>query len=449
MARADTICALSSGSLPSAIALIRLSGPLVRELADLHLKRGCPPARHARLDYFLDSAGSGIDQGVALFFAAPASYTGEDMLELSLHGGLAIVEDVLAVLTGHDGVRLAEPGEFTRRALEAGKLDLTEAEAVADLVEAETRAQRQQALRQHDGAMSRTLEDWRQALIDALALIEVAVDFPDEADAPDYTHAEALARIRPLTQALRAQLADRQIGEQVREGFRLALIGPPNAGKSSLMNALAGRDAAIVTDIPGTTRDVIEVRLDLAGHLVRVFDTAGLRDARDPVEKEGVRRARLAAEQADLRLLVLDAAAPATAETQALVDALDADDLVILNKTDLGAATDTESVSRETLRISAKTGSGLERLTERLATDIAQRVAGAPPPLITRARHRSALALALDHLEAAAEGLHASAAPELVAEDVRRAIRALDSLVGRIDVEDILGAVFSRFCIGK
>lgn len=449
MARTDTICALSSGTLPSAIALVRLSGPHVRRLADAHLFHGCPPPREARLARIFDPAGASIDEGIAVFYEGPASYTGEDMLELSLHGGTAVVSAVIETFTAHQDVRLAEPGEFTRRALEAGKLDLTEAEAVVDLIESETRAQREQALRQLDGEMSGTIASWRTALIEALAMIEVAVDFPDEEDAPDFTHEPALERLRPLQNALLEQLGAHQIGEQVRDGFKIALIGPPNAGKSCLINALYGKDAAIVTDIPGTTRDVIEVRMDLDGNLVRIFDTAGLRETSDPIEKEGVRRAESSAAEADLRLLVFDATQPWTRADQDLIDRLAPDDFIILNKADLDSARTSRPVSRETLALSAKMGDGLEALTDRLSSRIRERISGAPPPIITRARHRAALQNATDSLSAAIGGLEASGPAELIAEDARRAIAHLDVLVGRIDVEDVLGAIFSRFCIGK
>ena len=449
MARTDTICALSSGTLPSAIALVRVSGPHVRRLADVHLFHGCPPPREARLVRVFDPTGASIDEGIAVFYEGPASYTGEDMLEVSLHGGIAIVSAVIETFTAHRDVRLAEPGEFTRRALEAGKLDLTEAEAVVDLIEAETRAQREQALRQLDGEMSGTIATWRTALIDALAMIEVAVDFPDEEDAPDFTHRPALERLRPLQIALKEQLGAHQIGEQVRDGFKIALIGPPNAGKSSLINALYGEDAAIVTDIPGTTRDVIEVRMDLGGHLVRIFDTAGLRETTNPIEQEGVRRAKRSAARADLRLLVFDASQPWGAEVQQMADTLKMDDFIILNKIDLVGATTDPPVSRETIAVSTKTGEDLDSLTDRLAGRIRGKVSEGPPPLITRARHRAVLEKAGGSLAAAIEGLEASGPAELIAEDVRRAITHLDALVGRIDVEDVLGAIFSRFCIGK
>ena len=449
MARTDTICALSSGALPSAIALVRLSGPHVRRLAEAHLFHGCPPPREARLVRVFDPTGASIDEGIAIFYESPASYTGEDMLEVSLHGGPAIVSAVIETFTAHRDVRLAEPGEFTRRALEAGKLDLTEAEAVVDLIEAETRVQREQALRQLDGEMSGTIASWRTALIDALAMIEVAVDFPDEEDAPDFTHGPALERLRPLQIALKEQLGAHQIGEQVRDGFKIAVIGQPNAGKSSLINALYGKDAAIVTDIPGTTRDVIEIRMDLGGHLVRVFDTAGLRETTDPIEQEGVRRARRSAAEADLRLLVFDASQPWAGEARQMIDSLKTEDLVILNKIDLVGANPDRPVSRETVAVSTKTGEGVDSLTDRLAGRIADKVSGAPPALITRARHRAVLEKADDSLAAAINGLQASGPAELIAEDVRRAVSHLDALVGRIDVEDVLGAIFSRFCIGK
>jgi len=445
----DTICALATGAPPSAIAIVRISGPHVAMLATGLLPGGLPRPREARLSPLLAPDGRRIDQGLVTFFPTPRSYTGEDMLELAVHGGRAIIDELITVLVGTPGVRLAEPGEFTRRAFMAGKLDLTAAEAVADLIDADTPGQRDQALAQLDGGLRRTYEDWRQALLEILALVEVAVDFPDEHDAPQETDAPVLARIERLESKLTAALADQGIGERIRDGFRIALIGAPNAGKSSLLNRLAGRDAAIVTDRPGTTRDVLEVRMKLAGHLVLVSDTAGLRESDDVIEAEGIRRALEAARNADLRILVLDADAGTEPDRSLLRDG----DLIIYNKIDLAPAplpaTGEADVSRETLALSARTGEGIGGFLDTVSERIAGRISTAPPPVITRARHRQGIVAALGHLAAAGDALRTGRGAELAAEDLRRAVRELSGLMGGIDVEEVLGAVFAEFCIGK
>ena len=338
------------------------------------------------------------------------------------------------------GVRLAEPGEFTRRAVEAGKYDLVEAEAVADLIEADSTEQRKQALRQLNGVTSARLDAWRDALLETLALIEVTVDFPDEEDAPDYTSAPVKSRLVSLHADLVRALDDGGIGEQVRDGFRIALVGRPNAGKSSLLNRLAGRDAAIVTDIPGTTRDIVEVRMTLGGYLVILSDTAGLRETSDPVEKEGVRRARDAATDANLVLVVTD-------EDDATVLTLDPGPtrLIVRNKSDLLP----RNVSRETLHVSAKTGDGIDRLLSEISSEIERLASRSPNPVITRRRHRTAISSATASISSALSGLDAGHGMELVAEDVRQSVHALSSLVGSFGVEDVLGEIFSSFCIGK
>lgn len=443
----DTICALASGLPPSAIAIIRISGPAVQAFAERHLSAGLPPPRLATLTRIEDSSGNTLDQAVALYFPGPKSYTGEDILELNLHGGPAVIDAVLSTLLATQGVRLAEAGEFTRRAFEAGKIDLTEAEAVADLIAADTAGQRSLALDQLGGSLSVAYETWRKKLIAILALIEVAIDFPDEADAPDYTDAPVLAQIEALTADLAAALNDDGIGERIRDGFRIALIGAPNAGKSSLLNRLAGRDAAIVTDVPGTTRDPIEVQLSLAGQRVWIVDTAGLRQSNDAIEAAGMDRAKRAAAEADLTVLVVD---KREGTVPAEVDAKDIE-LVVLNKSDLDgqAASLSPDVSRETLALSARTGDGIDGLVAALSERIKRRVAVAPAPLITRHRHRVGLSTAQQHLGAAASALTNRLGPEFAAEDLRRAITELSALMGDIDVEEVLSAVFSEFCIGK
>ena len=456
----QTICALASGLLPSAIAIIRLSGPDAPAILAAHLRSPPKQPRHATLTDVIASDGRVLDRGVAIWFPAPSSYTGEDVLELHLHGGRAVVDGVLAALCARDQVRLAEPGEFTRRAFEAGKLDLAEAEGVADLIDAETAGQRDQALRQLSGETSDRISGWRDLLVSCLALIEVMVDFPDEDDAPVETTAQVIPRLQQLMTEFDLALADEGVGERIRDGFRIALIGAPNAGKSSLLNRLARRDAAIVTDLPGTTRDVVEVRLVLSGQLAILADTAGLRETNDRIEQEGVTRARRWADQADLRLLVVDASKvdhAAASETYEGHDLFRPGDLVLLNKQDLaappgefGSGRDPyQSVSRETLAVSARTGEGIDVLEARLSEILAAKVAGQPHPIVTRRRHREALLAARSALAAAVSGLEEGQGAELVAEDLRLATRRLGGLLGQVDVEEILGAVFAEFCIGK
>lgn len=436
----DTICALASGPPPSAISIIRISGPAVLPIMETCLG-GALEARTATLRPFTDNMGKLVDECLAIFMASPASYTGEDVLELFVHGGRAIVEHALEALLAVNGVRLAEAGEFTRRAFEAGKLDLLEAEGVADVIDAETRAQKDQGLRQLGGALSQTYTSWRNSLLQVLALLEGSIDFPDEDDAPDKIDGPVLEIISRLTIDMETALGDDHIGERIRDGFRVAISGPPNAGKSSLLNYFAGRSAAIVTDMPGTTRDVIEVRRVISGAIVWFLDTAGLRETEDVIEAEGVRRARAAAANADLRIHMIDGA---VSEPQP--DQFSSDDILVVNKIDIASTT---SAPGAALRVSVRTGEGLDQLDKRLASWVDARVSKDEPALITRRRHREGLSTGVRHLKAAREALLQGIGAELVAEDVRLAARTLDGLLGVMGVEDILGAVFSQFCIGK
>lgn len=441
MSERDTICALASGQPPAAICIIRLSGDRVWKLAGALLECGLPEPRRATLSKFRDEDGNLIDEGLVVFMPGPHSYTGEDTLELYLHGGAAVIDHALRVLMKEPGVRLAEAGEFTRRAFEAGKLDLTEAEGVADIIEAETEAQKAQALRQLGGGLTEIYDRWRAELTGSLALIEVAVDFPDEEDAPQETTAPVIEKLDRLIEELEDALADRGIGEKIRDGFRVAIVGPPNAGKSSLLNRLARRDAAIVTDIAGTTRDVIEVRLRLGGQVVWMADTAGLRETSDVVEAEGVRRAERAALEADLRIHVIDGSDPEPPRGP-----IEPQDITVFNKADLRAPVLTPDGA---LPISASTGEGIETLESWVSSFVSQRAASVEAPVITRARHRTRLAEGLACLISARDALQEGTGAELAAEDVRMAIRHLGAVVGAVGVEDVLAAVFSQFCIGK
>jgi tRNA modification GTPase len=444
----DTIFAPATASGRAGIAVIRISGPHA-SAALTALGSASPPPRQLRRTRFRDPAsGEIIDDGLVARFPAPHSYTGEDMAELHIHGSPAVMSALLEILGHQAGFRMAEPGEFTRRAFENGKLDLTEAEAIADLVAAETAAQRRQALRQLSGELKQLYEGWRKELLRALAHLEAAIDFPDEGLPPEIGTA-VTAAAQQLTGEISAHLADDRRGERLRDGLSVAILGPPNAGKSSLLNALARREAAITSSTAGTTRDVIEVHLDLGGYPAILADTAGLRDSSDAIEAEGVRRARARAEEADLKLMVLDATRPEEA-SPAVRAMVDADTLVLANKIDLAAS---ESVSAwadgvgtsPALRISVKTGTGLDALLAKLTAELARRFDATGAPLITRARHRAALEACV----AALRRYDAAALPELAAEDLRLAARALGRITGRVAVEDLLDIIFRDFCIGK
>jgi tRNA modification GTPase len=449
----DTIFALASAPGRAAVAIVRLSGP--GTAAALRALTGARPrTRRPSLKTLKRPAdGAPLDQALVLWFPNPHSYTGEDVAELHLHGGAAVIDAVTEALLGL-GLRLALPGEFTRRAFENGKLDLSQAEAIGDLVEAETDAQRRQALAQLDGDLARRHAAWREALIEALAMLEAAVDFPDE-DLPAEVARGAAPLIADVAHEIDAALADGERGERVREGFRIALIGAPNAGKSSLLNAVAGRDAAIVTPTPGTTRDVIEVMLNLVGYRVLIGDTAGLRTPRGAIEAEGVRRAGALAEAADLRLMVVDVAAKDERWREAAALARPGD-ICVLNKRDLaphpaGAAVSAWASAHdlEIIDISVIEDEGLTELRDRLTVRVVQSLSGGEFPAATRARHRQDLFAAREHLARAAGALSAPVEVELAAEDVRLAARSLARVTGRVDPEDVLDRVFARFCIGK
>lgn len=387
-----------------------------------------------------------LDRGIVVWFPAPKSFTGEDVAELQVHGGRAVIKAVLDALATIPGCRMAEPGEFARRAFVNGKLDLAEAEGLADLIDAETEAQRRQALRQAGGALSGTYESWRKALIEAQALIEASLDFSDEADVGTDALAEARSAVDTVVRAMRRHLDDGHRGEILRAGFRIVLAGPPNVGKSSLMNALARRDVAIVSEEAGTTRDVIEVHLDLAGLPVIVSDTAGIRDSGTPVEREGIRRTFARAQDADLILWVIDAHAPdiaLPAELRPVGDRV----LPVLNKSDLIANAGSAVMPDDMIAVSALTGAGLDTLVARLTAIAADRIGPCEEPAITQARHRRHIGDALTALEAfLAGGLQEEV---LRAEDIRLAVQALGRITGRVDVEEVLDQVFQRFCIGK
>lgn len=460
----STIFALSSGHARAGIAVIRVSGPNAGAVID-RMAAPRPEPRYAAFRKLRDPQSSDtgpgdlIDEALVLFFAAPRTETGEDMAELHVHGGRAVIHATLSALARLPGCRLAEPGEFARRSFENGKIDLTAAEGLADLVDAETDAQRRQALRQAGGALARIYEGWRRDLVAALALVEASLDFSDEADVSTQAFQAAGHSVGLLLEAIEHHLADGRRGEILRDGFQVVLAGPPNAGKSSLLNALARRDAAIVSPEAGTTRDVIEVRLDLGGLPVIIADTAGLHDAPGSIEQEGIRRTRLRASAADMVVWLVDGAPTADgAGDLTPPDGLvspGADLLLVTTKADLKADLRSElaatlpatGVAVGNLSVSAVTGAGIDGLAAAIAARAADRVGSIEDPALTQTRHRVQLDACRDALRGFIEGPEDQ--PELRAEDLRQAATALGRVTGRVDIEDILDQVFGRFCIGK
>ena len=397
-----------------------------------------------------------IDEALALWFPGPRSETGEDTVELQLHGGRAVIAAVLAALARVPGCRPAEAGEFTRRAFENGRLDLTRVEGLADLIGADTEAQRRQAFRQMRGALGDRAEAWRTKLIEALALVEARIDFPDEGDVPEDLVGPALAKARELRDEIAATLADQRRGERLRDGLVVAIAGPPNAGKSSLLNRIARRDAAIVSPSAGTTRDVIEAHLDLDGCPVTLLDTAGIRDSSDPVEQEGVRRARERATEADLVLWVMDSSASGEIAGDLISQEFPNNaKWIVWNKIDLVSLLRIKSIKSIVYKldypsyfISALTESGFGEFLKALGAYAQEYLGSGEPALVTRARHRYALENAVGALDRALTEV-APGREDVVAEELRLAARAFGRLTGRVDVEDILDVIFRDFCIGK
>jgi tRNA modification GTPase len=446
----STIFALSSGRPPAAIAVVRVSGPAARVALEKLIGRVPEPRKAALVRVRNPATGEAIDEALALWFPAPHSETGEDVAELQLHGGHAVIAGVLDALVAIDGCRLAEPGEFTRRAFENGRLDLTAVEGLADLIAAETPAQRRQAFRQLKGLIGNRAEAWRRRLIEALALVEARIDFSDEADVPEDLIGPALRAAQQLRDEIAAVLADGQRGERLRDGLVVAIAGPPNAGKSTLLNRLARREAAIVSPFAGTTRDVIEVHLDLGGFPVTLLDTAGIRDGVEAVEQEGVRRARERTAASDLVLWVIDGSACGV-----VADApsdLAAKSVVwrVRNKSDLlvdnSGAGGGKNENKFSYSISGRKGAGVEALVTALAGFARDYFSGAESGIVTRARHRSALEETVRALD---QALMQCSREELIAEELRAAATTLGRLIGRVDVEDILDVIFRDFCIGK
>jgi tRNA modification GTPase len=426
----DTIYALATARGRSGLAVVRISGPGAFA-AGLVLCGSLPAPRVAGLRR-LTWAGELLDEALVLSFAEGASFTGEAVVELHCHGGPAVVGAVLRALAEQPGLRLAEPGEFTRRALENGVLDLAQVEGLADLIDAETEAQRRQAVRVLSGSVGQKVDGWRRDLIRAGALLEATIDFADE-DVPVDVSPEVLALIDGLMGDLGREAAGVTAAERIRDGFEVAIVGAPNAGKSTLLNQLAGREAAITSEIAGTTRDVIEVRMEIAGLPVTFLDTAGLRDTEDRLERAGIERALARAEAADLRLFLTEGS-PLPLEPVG-------DDLVVLAKADTKSGW-------SGLAVSGKTGQGVPELMARIGEILGERVGSAGA--LVRERHRVAVTKAIAALaESRAEVVRDDSRVELAAEHLRQAVRALDALVGRVDVDDLLGEIFASFCIGK
>ncbi len=429
----ETIFALASARGRAGVAVIRVSGPQAFPCV-LQLAKTQPTPRKATLRTIWNGDDP-LDQALVLTFEKGASFTGEDVAEFHLHGGVAVVQSVLAVLGTFKGMRTAEPGEFTRRALENNRMDLPQVEGLADLIEAETEAQRKQALQVMRGSLSQKCETWRTDLIRAMALLEAVIDFADE-DVPVDVSPEVISLLTSVRAGLAEELSGHKASERIRDGFEVALVGSPNIGKSTLLNAIAGRDVAITSEIAGTTRDVIEVRLDLGGLPITILDLAGIRESQDTVERLGVGRAISRATAADIRVFLVESQKEAQSFGIALVDG----DIIAIGKGDINAAS--------LFSVSGKTGQGVEQLLDLISAEAAGRVIGSSS--LIRQRHREAIENARLNIDGALEGLNLQDhMNELVAADIRFAILALDSLIGRIDIEDVLGEIFAGFCIGK
>ncbi len=439
----STIFSLSSAPGRAGVAVFRVSGPKAGEIASQLSGRPLPRPRMASLCQFRDAQNIHIDEGLLLWMPGPKSFTGEDCAEFQLHGSPAVAEAIASAFLAA-GAQQSEPGEFTRRAFANGQLDLTEAEGLADLIDAETQAQRLQALRQMQGGLKARYENWRESVLDALAQIEGEIDFPDEADIPDDLAHKALAPIHQLLTDMNDALSSADRGERVRAGIEIAIIGAPNAGKSSLLNSLAHRDAAIVTSQAGTTRDIVDINLVLGGLAVRLSDTAGLRESDDIIEAEGIRRARIRAEESDIRILVQDG----NSASDEGVSLLRSGDFVLRNKSDLGAQTqDLRLEGVKSFDVSILKNDGVDDFKHALTQAVQDRYSPARDAGLTRARHRDCVLRAVEALNRAANALNI--APELAGDDLRAALQALRELAGETDIEAVFDRIFSRFCVGK
>lgn len=437
----DTIFALATGALGCAVAVVRVSGSAAASIADRFCGPGITPRVAAYRKIVDPRDGELIDHGLVLFFQGPASFSGEDCLEFQVHGGRAVVGRLLEALGATPGARMAQPGEFIRRAFDNDKLPLTSIEGIADLIDARTDAQRRQALAQAGGRLAKRADEWRHQLLDCLALIEAEIDFVDEGDAPSGVLDDVRARIASLLAEFKLALTDAQRGERIRNGFRVVIAGPPNAGKSSLLNALAMRDVAIVTEYAGTTRDIIEVELDLNGFPVTFCDTAGIRDAEDAVEAIGIGKSHLAISSADLVIWLSDSGSPTL--NLPLLEDLRAPMLIVASQMDRHTG---DAPQWADFGISVRSGLGLSDLVSRVQCLGASCLAG-EPPLVTNVRQKSCVHAAAEHLSRVLTMEHVHL--ELLSEDLRLCAREIEILVGQVGSEDVLRAIFSRFCMGK
>ena len=440
-AATETIYALSTPPGTSGVAVIRLTGSACRDILQALTGKDSIPARTAILAPLRHPNDTTVlDQALLLFFPAPNSFTGEDMLELQTHGGRAVIAAVLAAIADTGLARMAEPGEFTRRAFDHGKIDLTGSEALADLIHAETELQRRQAMLNVQGGLRNMIEDWRDELVQIMAYCDACLDFSDE-ELPDTLENTVIQRVQLLQQDMQNLLDGHQRAERLREGIDLAILGAPNAGKSSLLNALTGRSVAIISDMAGTTRDVIETHLDIGGYPFILADTAGLRDQTgDSIEREGIRRARQRGENAQIRLIVIDSTT-LPALDPAIEALIDERALIVLNKCDLAKA----DFDRPHIAVSTKTGKGLEDLTAAMAKRAANLAGTAETPTLNRHRQVEIIQAVLQELNTATQ----ADAAELMAESLRHAVAQLGRVTGHVDVEDLLDVIFSDFCIGK
>ena len=439
------IYALSSGRGPSGIAIIRLSGKDTLKIAQLISKEKNIKSREVNLLKFYDpSTNNLIDEGLLLFFQSPNSYTGDDLAEFHIHGSNAVITLFLDVLSKQANCRMAEPGEFTKIAFQNNKIDLLEAESIGDLIHSETELQRQQALRFIQGNASNYYNSLRDKLIKSLAYIEAKIDFAED-DIPDTVLKEVHTAIEEIYKEIKKTLEDQRVGEKIREGFKVSIIGEVNAGKSSLLNLLSKRDVAIVSDEKGTTRDIIEVYLNLDGYPVILADTAGIRESENNIEKKGIELAINRSKESDLNLIIIDNSSMQV--DKKILDLINQDSIVVLNKSDLSSDNSGEYKNNGIL-ISVKNNKNIDKLIDLIKDKLSKKIIDTKNILVSRERHRNKLNLCLLELEKFLEKKQ-SKEIELAAEDLRMATRHLGAIIGKVDVEEILGSIFKDFCIGK
>ena len=442
-----TIYALSTGPGVSGIAVVRVSGKEAAEVVKQLTGDDLPVPRVAVLKKLKNSnTNEMIDEGIVLWFPGPNSYTGEDLAEFHVHGSRAVVSALHSSISGIKNCRLAEPGEFTKLAFQNGKINLLKAEGIADLVSAETEIQRKQAVEIMSGKSSDKFTSWRAKLLKILAHVEAKIDFPDE-DLPKDTLDEIQKTSNQVSKEIEKVLDDQKVGERIREGFKIAIVGPTNAGKSSLLNYLSKRDVAIVSEIAGTTRDVIETHLNLDGYPVVVSDTAGIRESKNEIEKKGIKLALNRAEDADLKLIIVDA--KSVDFTSVLKELIDENAILVVNKSDLIAGNINKELQKhDHILVSIKNNLNLDKLILKIKKKLENKFISYGDILITRERHRQHLEQCISHLKNF-KNKNGSEDYDKAAEDLRLATRHLGMIVGKVDVEEILGSIFNDFCIGK